>query len=221
MTRPRGVAAVTSIWILSAVMSLVQLTWNEPANIDVNQEPPDDVIQNEIRYDVTCVILFFGIPLLFMVFAYCRIFREIVRQNKIIQQNSVPGRQQMSSNVRHKFRAVLTFFTMLLVYIVCWLPYFVIRLELNFGVEVIAQTDAAEYALIYLRFFTSLLNPCLYILGKNDFRKAIKFRFRRTSLRSSYTLNMPPPTVSCASRRASNQTQRNRDDCAGPQPNRV
>ena len=217
MTRPRGLVAICLIWIVSGVTSLVQLTWDDPSG--VHEDPSEEVVAHEIRFDVACIALFFGVPLVFMAFAYWRIFREIVRQNRMIKRNSVPGSYEIRSSLLCEFRAVLIFASMLVVYVICWLPYFIIRLELNFGIEVIVPTDEAEYALMYLRFFTSLLNPFFYILGKNDFRKAVKLQLRRASLRSN---TFPTPTGSCASRRASNQTQRSRDICFNfPVPDQI
>lgn len=43
------------------------------------------------------------------------------------------------------------------------------------------------YVVFYLRYLASFLNPCMYILGKQDFRKAIFEHIRLITLELSLT----------------------------------
>ena len=71
------------------------------------------------------------------------------------------------------------FMVMLLVFIVCWGPFYLLRLELMLGDEFFHFSDFAQILMFWLRFVSSFINPCLYILGKPDFRKATGLRRRK------------------------------------------
>ena len=177
------------IWILSAVTALVQLSWLDPFRHDVNAERSDDVLNAELIYDAIFLTLYFFCPMVFMLFTYARIILEIVRQSRNIHQNYLPTFPHTRSRNRHERKAVAIFAAMMFVYIICWLPFFGLR-RFDFFLELPLPL---MYVIFWLRFLASLLNPCMYILGKQDFRKAIfdhqiKLEFNNISSSKSIVL---------------------------------
>ncbi|XP_031548952.1 histamine H2 receptor-like [Actinia tenebrosa] len=188
MTKSRALFGLIFIWVTSVAMSLIHFSWSTLiTDEDVNGKMPQSEKENEIRYDIFCLITYFFLPLIFMMYAYGRIFYQVVRQRRIMTRNNLPGFQPHNrlSIESHKWKAAIIFLVMLLVYTICWLPYFAYRLQYNFedGEKNILPI-AMQYLIIYQRFCTSLFNPLLYILGKQDFRKTILTRFERRPTRS-------------------------------------
>lgn len=177
VTLPRCVSVILFIWILSAATALVQLSWMDPAHHDVNRVPSPDIIRSENIYDVTNLLVFFLAPLLCMVFVYGKIFAEVSRQIDLVQKQSTPGWEE-AKEIKYTEKKVVTIFAvMLLVYTVGWLPYFILRLN-----RLEQLPPLMIYISIWLRFLTSFLNPCLYVFGKKDFRRAaLKWRKTRNN----------------------------------------
>ena len=183
VTKPRCILVIVLIWLLSAVASLVQLTWLA----SVNQDPHDpdfsaDFMRKELIYDILFLTLFFFFPVAFMFYTYVRITFEIARQSRNIRQqnNSMPHSGRIRG--RHEWKAVGIFAAMMLVYIICWLPYSGLR---RFDLNKLPIT--LIYVIFYLRYIASLLNPCMYIFGKQDFREAIFENIRPVALELSFT----------------------------------
>lgn len=171
VTLRRCAIVIIFIWTSSAVTALVQLTWLDPFNHDPHDEDLTDSFQRtELVYDILFLILFFLIPLMVMCFTYARIIFEIIRQSRNIRREntpSLPNTRKRSRN-HHEWRAIAIFAAMMFVYIICWLPYFMLR-----RFDLSALPDTFILAVVWLRYLASLLNPCMYIFGKKDFRKAL------------------------------------------------
>ena len=168
VTRPRCTFVILFTWFLSAFTALVQLSWLDPFQHDLTEDPTDDVMKAELIYDIVFLALFFFFPFTVMSFTYAVIIFEIVRQSRTIQKQCVPYLKKARNRNRHERKAVAIFAAMLLVYIICWLPYFGLR---RFDISEIPIP--LVYAIFWVRYLASLLNPCMYIIGKQDFRKTI------------------------------------------------
>lgn len=192
VTKERVLITSVIIWSSSIFASLIQLAWIDYGREDIDEENAD-VIKHEIRYDVTLLVLYVAIPFMIMTIVYVDIFLEILRQYRHIKQYSAPGWEETKKRTHHEWKAVAIFSIMLLGFIVCWLPYFTVRLQYNLGSDAFYDLPhVVEYVFIYLRFFTSVFNPCMYVFGKRDFRQAIiasrqnfMTRLRSSSLHSS------------------------------------
>ena len=110
-----------------------------------------------------------------MAFVYSKIFFEVSRQINNIRKESYPGWQKVEEMKNAERKVISIFAVMLMVYTVCWLPYFILRFIFNDG----DLHPLVAHISTWLRFLTSFLNPCLYILGKKDFRKALSRRRSR------------------------------------------
>lgn len=174
VTPRRGFATMAMIWFISITAAFVQLTWNNPSTSDVNKNASQRIANIEVTYDIVNLVACFGFPLCFMIFVNSKIFYEVVRQSNIMRQNNAPGMEDSKKRQRREWKAALIFVIMFIVYIVCWLPYFLWRLQHNIGNTFFELEPITEYVFAYLRVLSSLLNPCIYVLGKNDFRKALR-----------------------------------------------
>lgn len=145
----------------------MQFTWFDPVHHDPHEEISKFALKAELIYDIIFLSFFFLLPFALMCFTYGCILFEIVRHSRNIQLQNLPSSHNAQRRNRHERKAIAIFAAMLLVYIICWLPYFGLR-----------RFDLSElpipliYVAIWLRYLASLLNPCMYIFGKYDYRKA-------------------------------------------------
>lgn len=192
VTKERVLITSVFIWSSSVFVSLIQLAWIDYGREDLDEDS-DDAIKHEIRYDVTCLVVYVAIPFMVMTIIYVDIFLEILRQYRHIKQYSAPGWAETKKRTHHEWKAVAICSIMLLAFIVCWLPFFTVRLQYNLGSDAFYDLPhVVEYVFMYLRFFTSVFNPCMYVFGKRDFRQAVRVskqnlmtRLRSSSLHSS------------------------------------
>ena len=174
VTKRRGWYVIALIWLFSLFMALIQLAWTDP-----NQDPTEDrdpkVEEIFVIYDSFRFVAFIGIPVLFMAFTYGRIMYEVHRQTKNIHKNNTPGWQETRRSTRREWKVATIFLAMMIVFLVCWVPFYLLRLE-QILQDDFFQLNLSELAIVllyWLRLCTSVINPCLYILAKPDFRKAM------------------------------------------------
>ena len=158
---------ILCIWLLSAITALVELIWLDPIHHDPNEDLTEDAQKAELIYDIVFLGLFFCLPFALMCFTYASIIVEIVRQSRNIQRQHIPSSQSARRRNRHEWKAIAIFAAMMLVYIICWLPYFSLR---RFDMSMLPIP--LLYVITWLRYLASFLNPCMYIFGKPDFRRA-------------------------------------------------
>lgn len=173
VTKRRAFHVIALIWLIAMFMALIQLAWID-VNVDVYDTQDADVEKIIIIYDIFRIVAFVGLPVVFMAFTYARILYEVHRQTKNILQHNTPGWQETRQSTRQEWKVATVFLAMLVIFIVCWVPYYLLRLEQILG-DAFFQLHLSDLAVIliyWLRLCTSLINPCLYILGKPDFRKA-------------------------------------------------
>lgn len=166
------------IWSSSLFVSLIQLSFIDYDREDIEEEN-DDVMKHEIRYDVLSLLVFVVLPFVIMFFVYADMFLVILRQYRNIRHYNSPSWLETKRKTHNEWKAVLIFSIMLLMFLVCWLPFFTVRLQHNLGDDFYEMSGTMELILVYLRFLTSLFNPFMYILGKRDFRQAISASRKR------------------------------------------
>ena len=182
VTRPRCVLVILFIWLTSAITASVQFTWLDPVHHDPHEELSRAALKAELIYDIFFLSFFFLLPFALMCFTYGRTIFEIVRQSRNIQRQNLPSSHNARNRNRHERKAIAIFVAMLLVYIICWLPYFGLR-----------RFDLSElpipliYIAIWLKYLASLLNPCMYIFGKYDYRKALWELLRPAKTEHNFT----------------------------------
>lgn len=178
VTKKRVLQIVASIWLISLLIMLVQLEWTDVSEGVMDEHSPENK-KKIVIFDSICIFFFVGLPVVVMAYTYCRILYEVHRQSKNIQKHNTPGWQETKRSTRQEWKVATVFMVMLLVFIVCWGPFYLLRLELMLGDEFFHFSDFAQILMFWLRFVSSFINPCLYILGKPDFRKATGLRRRK------------------------------------------
>ena len=182
----------TLAWTSAAFVSLIQLSWRGDASMNDGEEK--HVRAAQLIYDLSIFALFFAVPFIIMIFAYARIFLTVrYHEQQIRRYHSPSDPEQSSTQNSAQRKAAAIFLAMLIVFTVCWLPYFILSFQEELGDGANLPVWVLYVVYYYSRFFTSLSNPLLYILGKRDFREALiqalcKKRKTRNESRASTTL---------------------------------
>lgn len=195
VTRHVFLAFTSLAWATATFVSFIQLSWREYASLD-DEDDSEDTNSAQTIYELTVFVVFFAVPLCIMAFTYNRIFFTVRYHERQIWRYHCPSDLEQAQHTHHnkaQRRTAIIFLAMLIVFIICWFPYFILSFQERFD-----DTDSLSAWVIYVvyyypRYFTSLSNPMLYVLGKRDFREALLQAVRRTNtgrneIRGSTTL---------------------------------
>ena len=177
VTRRRTYIALGFLWASSLLVSLMQLWWLRPTNYDPQESIPEDQLHNEIAFSIVCFVVYLGIPVAFMAFTYVMILREVRRQSRREFLNVPSDLKEQRQWRKRERKAASIFLVMFLTHVMCWLPFFLLRYQQIYHAFFLPTWS--EYMFGYLRFASSFLNPCLYVFGKHDFRKAWDYSCKR------------------------------------------
>ena len=170
ISKQTTVASLILIWIFSLSMSLIQLFW---ISLDSTQ-----TLKHERRidaiYSFCCFVFLVVLLVILLAIASVRIFPVLRSQlKKIRRQLSHITRVGRVSQKRGQKRAVIIFGSMIVAFILGWFSYFLsgIFFDENVAIHV---PPIVNTILLFLRFGTSLINPLLYTLFKEDFKTVAK-----------------------------------------------
>jgi len=174
VVRSRVLIVLGITWIISLGQSLVRLSWTWNVTVDTAAEDLTLVQEKETIYFVFNIIVFFGIPMILMATLDARMLLLLRRQCKRIARENLPvefikHEQKLQKRQR---RAVLTCVLLLILYVIFWLPYFVLQLFQLYHRQKIP--NFLVITIYYLRLCTSLFNPLAYSLRKHDLKRKFK-----------------------------------------------
>jgi len=170
--RGRVLAVIASVWFVS-LTSLVRLSWTFNYSIHTAEEDLALVQEKETTYLLFNIIVFFITPLVVMVALDAHMLLLLRKQCQRIARENLPAEfmKREKKMQRRQRRAVLTCVLLLILYVIFWLPYFILELMLHNHPTVPEQLITTIY---YLRLCPSLFNPLTYTLRKHDLKKAVK-----------------------------------------------
>ncbi|XP_077473256.1 trace amine-associated receptor 1-like [Stigmatopora argus] len=113
------------------------------------------------------VIATFILPLSIIIMLYTRVFVVAVSQARAMRSHVIHGKQQRAKRSELKAARMLGF--LVLIFIVCFCPYFVVSVGSN-----VHPNDVINITTLYLYQVNSLLNPLIYAFFYPCFRNAFK-----------------------------------------------
>lgn len=173
---------VAASWIIPVAYSLLPLIWNTDRREKIHK-----------IYLTGLQLIGVVIPYIFIIIAYCTIFRRVRRSLKLRKQfslNSAKRSKQERRRVTSEAKVAKVFLIVAASFILCWLPVIFITT----AGEIFDRIDVIPEALEIISFFTiafsSLVNPLVYCFMKPDFNKAILKALNRHLKRGgNYTTN--------------------------------
>ena len=177
--RSRVFTVLGITWLISLGQSLVRLSWTWNISIATAEEDLALVQEKETTYFLFNIIVFFVIPLIVMVVLDAHMLLLLRRQCQRIARENLPTEffRREKKLQRRQQRAVLTCVLLLFLYVIFWLPYFILQLVQQH------HPGKIPYALLltiyYLRLCTSVFNPLTYTLRKYDLKSRVKSIFQK------------------------------------------
>ncbi|XP_020618673.1 D(5)-like dopamine receptor [Orbicella faveolata] len=174
LRRKATTCLVCTAWLCAAFVSLVQLSWI----IVEDDRSEEERLRVHLTYSIAVLVLFLGVPLATIVCCQLRIFAFICvykRECKArVSEKSNSSDDQPFAKVASTWKTAVVFAGMSAVYLICWAPYFILELVVD-DAEMESLPLWAVYMLFYFtRFTASAVNPILFVVGKSDFRRALR-----------------------------------------------
>ena len=157
--------SVILIWIIAIILSVIPLCWSYRAiaKMPVDAQYKKDMQRFSVGHSLFVSITCFILPSVLILFYAVAVMRKIFHL-------SVESRQRKKAVDRKKaFFLLLAMFILLLC---AWSPLITVRILWDVGTKV-KFTRVALEVIMTLRFITSFINPIIYTLLKEDFRKAL------------------------------------------------
>ena len=169
VSKHKMAAAIAFIWTFSLTVSLIQLIW-----ISFGSTETDNELHSDIIYSYSCFVGLVILPLILLAIAYGRIFLVLRAQLKKIRRQVTQLRTSRGARQkRGQKRAVTILGSMILAFILGWFSYFLSSILLDENL-LMHLPPAVNVTLLFMRYSTSLVNPLLYTLFKEDFRNVLR-----------------------------------------------
>ncbi|XP_074644034.1 putative G-protein coupled receptor No18 [Tubulanus polymorphus] len=181
----RTAIMITSVWLCSALISFIPiyLGWFADDPDSIYQDTPVCGLNVNQVYAVISSMTSFYIPLLVMVFAYWRIFRiarkqalEIEKMERSLRNHfsyNDENFNRKSKNVSKDSKAIRTLGTIMGIFIISWLPFFLMYIIIPFCSECWLPKIVVSF-LTWLGYANSFINPCVYAYLNKDFNMAFR-----------------------------------------------
>ena len=178
---------VSMVWLWSALLGTLPSFWFEKWLLF--REP--STLYLYVGYNIFCLVFVFLVPFMFMLYAYCVMFRAIW---KSLQRRD----SRTSKKSTNEKKCLIILLTMAVTFAICWLPLFTMFLIYSFsnvGWINTASHPAMKHAaqtFTIVRYLSSAIDPLLYTFFKQDFWNAFRVLFlnERQARTPSVTLSM-------------------------------
>ena len=171
--------AIVLVWAISFILSFIPINvgWHRrPSDYDKVLPPDECFLEISGTYAVVSSTISFYIPCIIMLALYYKLYMYARLQVKSIKStmvhgslNDSKGRGNSSKLSDHK--AAVTLGVICGVFLVCWLPFFILNLVEAFcGCAGVVLFQC----LTWLGYFNSCLNPLIYSIFNTEFRDAFK-----------------------------------------------
>lgn len=171
----RLVLSILLLWVVSLACALVQIIWIR-----------DRQSEKQFVYNLAIFVIFVFLPFLIIVSACAQMFRAIRRRKDFRGESN-----KIKKIKRTECRALVVYGMMTFCFAIGWFPYFLMTILEDAGFRIM-MPYWLSIALLFLKYGTSLVDPLLYALMKNDFQKGLKnsMNFSRREEDELYSIQM-------------------------------
>ena len=162
------------VWLVSAVISFLPYAWSSKRRTD-----PVIYFKIQFGYVVFCLTFVFLVPCILIVVSQFLMFKVISKRGRCVMRDASSQRK-----ARQDKKCLIIFALMAMIYLACWLPWFVLSLFFSLWFPRSKETNDVLNNLSQVfgifRFITSVVNPILYTFFKRDFLEAFKLLVLKT-----------------------------------------
>lgn len=181
-------------WIISAVIAAAPISW-----FSMRHRKMRIGLILETAFNVFCLFAVFVVPYTFIIFSHVTMFKKVCKRNRHRGGFGSRASSRTRKKKKNERKCLIIFATMAIVFAVCWLPWFVLRLIYSLIGQRLIQHDPvamviAAHVILIVRYLTSAINPLLYTFFKQDFWRALKrtlTKMSRKDLKLSSTDSRP------------------------------
>ena len=168
ITRKTVSKVLQVVWAVSFIVAFIPFAW-------VNMEDTETQGKLSLGHVIFCLVAVFLLPYTFMIYAFVVIFKSISNQGK---RGSIISKSHFSRQAALERRCLILFASMATIFLVCWLPWFILMLLYKVN-DNMKDMEIAAHVFVLVRYATSIINPLLYTFFRRDFNKALKSLFKR------------------------------------------
>ena len=168
ITRKTVFKVLQVVWAVSFIVAFTPFTW-------VNMEDGETREKLTLGHVIFCLVAVFLLPYAFMIYAFVVIFKSISNQGKT--EGNIISRSQARQAALER-RCLILFASMAIIFLVCWLPWFILLLMYKVVHDNMEDMEIAAHVFVLVRYATSIINPLLYTFFRRDFNKALKSLFK-------------------------------------------
>jgi len=178
MTRKTVFKVLQVVWAVSLIVAFIPFVW-------VNMEDTKTQGKLSLGHVIFCLVAVFFLPYAFMIYAFVAIFKAIAKRGKARATTSSRA-SQLSRQATLEKRCLSLFASMATVFLVCWLPGFILMLLFKVR-DNVEELEIPAHAFVLFRYATSIINPVLYSFFRRDFKTNLKSLFQNNRSRSFST----------------------------------
>ena len=157
------------VWFVAAVIGFMPYAWFSLFLTDYVA-----YAKRQVGYAIFCLTFVFVIPCILIVVSQTLTFKAIANSGV----EGLTASKSAQRKARNEKKCLIIFALMAFIYVICWLPWFVLYLCFSFWFPLSPETmellGKLAQVFVILRYITSIVNPLLYTFFKQDFLKAFK-----------------------------------------------